>query len=265
MINAVKSQGLDTIDLNVDSDNEDNKITESDTVALKPDNKIIQKECFNSGSLIYSHESEVNIDHNSKSLCESADFKEIVNQKPAFEIDPSPKLESDKNELLTKSEMLNENIPGDTTESILETSVSIDLVQDKKIINVSDLSDFNDKMHNSGGNKGSSLFQTTEIIEKDDNVKQSEKGFINSTDGSLNEGTQTVDVGTATDPSLPLNIPARVWVTGDLPDLSPLVTLDILNETFGDNDTTLLHVAAREGNKDIIKVLMTAGANPALR
>ena len=49
------------------------------------------------------------------------------------------------------------------------------------------------------------------------------------------------------------------------PDLSPVVTVAILNEPFGDSDTTLLHVAAREGHKSVIELLMESGASPAVK
>ena len=66
--------------------------------------------------------------------------------------------------------------------------------------------------------------------------------------------------------ALPLNMAGMAYLTGNqLPDLSPVVTAGILSETFGDNETTLLHVAAREGNKVIVTMLMTAGADPAIR
>lgn len=48
-------------------------------------------------------------------------------------------------------------------------------------------------------------------------------------------------------------------------DLSPVVTLALLNETFGDNNTTLLHVAAREGHITTVTLLLESGANPCIR
>ena len=50
-----------------------------------------------------------------------------------------------------------------------------------------------------------------------------------------------------------------------LEDMSPVVTLDMLSEPFGDNNTTLLHVAAKEGHGAVVTMLMEAGANPTLR
>ncbi|KAL4222271.1 Ankyrin repeat and zinc finger domain-containing protein 1 [Mactra antiquata] len=52
----------------------------------------------------------------------------------------------------------------------------------------------------------------------------------------------------------------KVW-----PDLSPVVTPSILNEQFGDNKTTFLHVASREGHVTIVTLLMEAGADPAIK
>lgn len=52
----------------------------------------------------------------------------------------------------------------------------------------------------------------------------------------------------------------RVW-----PDFSPVVTTGMLSEPFGDNNTTLLHVAAKEGHGTVVNILMEAGANPAQR
>ncbi|XP_045167402.2 ankyrin repeat and zinc finger domain-containing protein 1-like [Mercenaria mercenaria] len=54
-------------------------------------------------------------------------------------------------------------------------------------------------------------------------------------------------------------------VTGTWPDFSPVVTPGLLTEPFGDNNTTLLHVAAKEGQGAIIRILMESGANPAVR
>lgn len=48
-------------------------------------------------------------------------------------------------------------------------------------------------------------------------------------------------------------------------DMSPVVTLDMLSEQFGDNSTTLLHVAAKEGHGTVVMMLMDAGANPCIR
>lgn len=48
--------------------------------------------------------------------------------------------------------------------------------------------------------------------------------------------------------------------------LSPIiVTSDLLNETIGDSGMTLLMIAAKEGHKKLISLLMKAGCNPALR
>ena len=89
--------------------------------------------------------------------------------------------------------------------------------------------------------------------------KSGDKAVIN------NDDNQVPDSGTATESSLPLNKLATVQFPGGLQDLSPVVTVGILSENFGDNETTLLHVAAREGHKDIVTVLMTAGADPTIR
>ncbi|KAJ8313538.1 hypothetical protein KUTeg_008099 [Tegillarca granosa] len=45
--------------------------------------------------------------------------------------------------------------------------------------------------------------------------------------------------------------------------MSPLVTLDMLNEPIGDSEITLLHVAAKSGHKQIVKKLLENGADPA--
>lgn len=47
--------------------------------------------------------------------------------------------------------------------------------------------------------------------------------------------------------------------------LSPMVSIAILNEPIGDQLTTLLHVAAKEGHKKVIKALLESGANPAVK
>lgn len=48
-------------------------------------------------------------------------------------------------------------------------------------------------------------------------------------------------------------------------DMSPVVTIEMLSEPFGDNNTTLLHVGAKEGHGAVVSMLMEAGANPAIR
>jgi len=46
--------------------------------------------------------------------------------------------------------------------------------------------------------------------------------------------------------------------------LSPVVTCSILNEPIGDQQITLLHVVTKNGHKKLIKVLLRAGADPAI-
>ncbi|XP_071101998.1 tRNA endonuclease ANKZF1-like [Haliotis cracherodii] len=48
-------------------------------------------------------------------------------------------------------------------------------------------------------------------------------------------------------------------------ELSPLFTVEVLNEPFGDNSTTLLHVASKGGHPSLIRLLMKAGADPAVK
>lgn len=47
--------------------------------------------------------------------------------------------------------------------------------------------------------------------------------------------------------------------------LSPVDTNDVLNEPIGDNKYSLLHIAAKEGHRKVIQLLMECGANPATR
>lgn len=47
--------------------------------------------------------------------------------------------------------------------------------------------------------------------------------------------------------------------------LSPVDTNDMLNEPIGDNKYSLLHIAAKEGHRKVIRLLMECGANPATR
>ncbi|OWF38196.1 Ankyrin repeat and zinc finger domain-containing protein 1 [Mizuhopecten yessoensis] len=47
--------------------------------------------------------------------------------------------------------------------------------------------------------------------------------------------------------------------------MSPMVSVAILNEPIGDQLTTLLHVAAKEGHKKVIKALLGSGADPAVK
>lgn len=74
------------------------------------------------------------------------------------------------------------------------------------------------------------------------------------------------------DNSLPASKPSSIPVSsrpsrGQNSDpLTPVfVSPDILNEPIGDNHTTLLHVAAREGHAGIVILLLEAGASPVLR
>ena len=95
------------------------------------------------------------------------------------------------------------------------------------------------------------------------------------TDGTLiNDGVENLDENVNEEQrntnNVQSNLALKMSGTGhslanNLPDLSPVVTISILNEKFGDNDTTLLHVAAREGHKKIISLLMATGADPAIR
>ena len=102
------------------------------------------------------------------------------------------------------------------------------------------------------------------IVNSDGRLVNEDLGHTNIIDGLVSESENVNTV--QTNPALPLNVSSTSQVLGsNLPDLSPVVTVSILSETFGDNETTLLHVAAREGHKDIITLLMTAGADPAIR
>jgi ankyrin repeat protein len=47
--------------------------------------------------------------------------------------------------------------------------------------------------------------------------------------------------------------------------LSPVDTNDMLNQPIGDNRLTLLHIAAKEGHRKVIRILLDCGADPATR
>ncbi|XP_041365063.1 ankyrin repeat and zinc finger domain-containing protein 1-like [Gigantopelta aegis] len=67
-------------------------------------------------------------------------------------------------------------------------------------------------------------------------------------------------------PSLLSSSPSRQKSEGTrLSELSPLMAADILNEPFGDNETTLLHVSSRCGHSALISLLLNAGADPSVR
>ncbi|WAQ94772.1 ANKZ1-like protein [Mya arenaria] len=54
--------------------------------------------------------------------------------------------------------------------------------------------------------------------------------------------------------------------TGNKDPLTPVfVSPDIVSEPIGDNNTTLLHVAAKEGHARIVALLLEAGASPVLK
>lgn len=62
-----------------------------------------------------------------------------------------------------------------------------------------------------------------------------------------------------------IKIPGVLGKAPVLEDMSPVVTIEMLSEPFGDNNTTLLHVAAKEGHVTVVTMLMEAGASPAVR
>lgn len=48
--------------------------------------------------------------------------------------------------------------------------------------------------------------------------------------------------------------------------MSPIiVTVDLLNEPIGDSETTLLMIAAKEGHRKLIQMLLKTGSNPAIK
>lgn len=55
--------------------------------------------------------------------------------------------------------------------------------------------------------------------------------------------------------------------TGDSTEKLPLVssTTDFLNISLGDDGTTFLHVASKEGHSEIVTALLSAGADPAIK
>jgi len=74
------------------------------------------------------------------------------------------------------------------------------------------------------------------------------------------------------DNSLPASKPSSIPVSSrpsrcqNSDPLTPVfVSPDILSEPMGDNHTTLLHVAAKEGHAGIVILLLEAGASPVLR
>ena len=117
------------------------------------------------------------------------------------------------------------------------------------------------KSPNVGEDKGIKVKQTDEIRTETDGILI-DNGVENLDENINEEQKNTTNVQS--------NLALKMSGTGqhlvnNLPDLSPVVTISILNEKFGDNDTTLLHVAAREGHKKIISLLMATGADPAIR
>ena len=116
-------------------------------------------------------------------------------------------------------------------------------------------------IHNGGIDKSIKDTQTSEICTETDGT------LINDVVENLDEQSNENQRNTT---NVQSNLDLKMSGTGhslanNLPDLSPVVTISILNEKFGDNDTTLLHVAAREGHKKIISLLMATGADPAIR
>ena len=117
------------------------------------------------------------------------------------------------------------------------------------------------KIHDGGIDKSNKDTQTSNICNETDGI------LINDGVENLDEQVNEEQRNTT---NVQSNLALKMSGTGqllanNLPDLSPVVTISILNEKFGDNDTTLLHVAAREGHKKIISLLMATGADPAIR
>ena len=165
----------------------------------------------------------------------------------------------------TYEEPIKENLGSENTtrifdkESCISNEKGENLAQTENSI-VENVEDF-DTSNQSKDDKSaynSSIGNDGSLNVKRERNKSGDKAVINNDDDQVTRGT-------VTESSLPLNKLSTVQFPGGLQDLSPVVTVGILSENFGDNETTLLHVAAREGHKDIVTVLMTAGADPTIR
>ena len=152
-------------------------------------------------------------------------------------------------------ETVTENIALDSqsvSDNIENQSIGDNIESQKLVVNLNSDGTMTDLSTNSG-----SVHSDLTAFEKD---KDSAIANVISDESVKDSGSGQGSV------ALPLNMAGMVNLTGNqLPDLSPVVTAGILSETFGDNETTLLHVAAREGHKVIVTMLMTAGADPAIR
>ncbi|KAK6166090.1 hypothetical protein SNE40_022861 [Patella caerulea] len=113
-----------------------------------------------------------------------------------------------------------------------------------------------------------------DIISRTKNVESENLDAIDSTVSNRNDNQSQNAIpesrnstGTSVPDSLPIPKFTGTMRFGGytLDQLSPLVTVDILNKPFGDNGTTLLHVAAKCNHRKVISMLMKYGADPTVR
>ena len=271
VINEAQKYNPNASDLTNDIDRLSNEIPDSTAKTLELENsKSIGKETFVSDVAVASDIGKGNVNSNSNSQSGERTPKENTHIKDDFVSDAScNKKEAGEDTSEPVDEPFKENLTSEDTARIFtdkETCMSNERTKDTTQTDHSILENKVDEFDTSKPDRdGKSAFNTsigddnTLNVEEEERNKFTEKAVVNDDDN------QTADIGTTTDSSLPLNKPDKVQVLGTLQDLSPVVTVGILSETFGDNETTLLHVASREGHKDILTVLMTAGADPAIR
>ena len=103
-------------------------------------------------------------------------------------------------------------------------------------------------------------------------IKSSENVIVSSNIGDTvqsenltdNKSNMKLNVRDSSRPTSRENSRSRHSSAKDI--MSPIiVTVDLLNEPIGDSETTLLMVAAKEGHKKLIQMLLKTGSNPAIK
>ena len=271
VINEAQKYNPDASDLTNDIDRLSNEIPDSTAKTLESENdKSIGKETFVSDVAVASDIGKGNVNNNSSSQSGERTPKENTHIKDGFVSDAScNKKEDGEDTSKPVDEPFKENLISEDTARIFtdkETCMSNERTKDTTQTDHSILENKVDEFDTSKPDRdGKSAVNTSIGDDNTLNIEEEERNKFTEKAVVYDDDNHTADIGTTTDSSLPLNKPDKVQALGTLQDLSPVVTVGILSETFGDNETTLLHVASREGHKDILTVLMTAGADPAIR
>lgn len=217
------------------------------------------KSCAVNDFMIDELKQNVNETHksHSSSISASSNIDTVTDVETVKEISECPNLHlkeaenNDSEKVTSKPDIVKENIADVNTSKENSTdSGTPDIVNEN-------IADVNQNKENSNDT------DKADIVNK--NIVDVKPSKENSTDAGIDysKSQSAVHSGKAS-----LNLVTSSSMSGMvqmLTDYSPVVTPALLSEPFGDNNTTFLHVAAKEGHGKIITILMEAGANPALR